>query len=434
MLADRLQFGFTILFHYLFPIGTMGLAPFVAAYTWKAAQGGDEETARIARLWTRIFTINFAAGVVTGIPMEFQFGTNWASFARLTGSVIGQPLAMESMFAFFLESVFLGALLYRRRGIPSKFVALSAVFVCVGSWLSGYFVVAGNAWMQHPVGYSVAADGTFLLVNVGALLSSPFLVWQFAHVLTGALLAGGFVVAGVGAYYLLSGREESIGRRLTLAGAIVGLIFALLAVFPTGDRNGRDVTNFQPIKLAAMEGLFESEHDAPLAIIGMPDVGKRRLLDPVFVPRILSFLAYGNVKANVSGLNAHSRDLWPPVELTYYAYHVMVGLGTIFVLATAAAVLLLALGRLFVSRWMLWILMLLMPFPYIANEAGWVGTEVGRQPWIVYGLLRTAQGGSPTVNSGETIFTLIGFAGMYFLLGVTFLYLVLREIGNGAEA
>ena len=412
----------------------MGLAPFVAAYTWKAAHLGDEESARIARLWTRIFAINFATGVVTGIPMEFQFGTNWASFARRAGSVIGQPLAMESMFAFFLESIFLGALLYRRRGIPTKFVAFAAICVCVGSWLSGYFVVASNAWMQHPVGYSVAAGGTFLLVNVGALLTSPFLFWQFAHVLTGALLAGGFVVAGVGAYYLLSGREVSVGRRLTRAGAIVGLVFALMAVFPTGDRNGRDVTDYQPIKLAAMEGLFETEHGAPLAIVGMPDIRTRSLLDPVFVPRILSFLAYGNFKANVKGLNSYPRDLWPPVELTYYAYHVMVGLGTIFVLVSAVSVLLLAAGRLFASRWMLWILMLLMPFPYIANEAGWVGTEVGRQPWIVYGLLRTAQGASPTVDAGETIFTLIGFAGMYFLLGVIFLYLVLREIGNGVEA
>ncbi len=431
VLADRLQFAFTIMFHYLFPIGTMGLAPFVAAYTWKAAHKLDEECARIARFWTKIFAINFAAGVVTGIPMEFQFGTNWAAFSRRSGSVIGQPLSMESMFAFFLESIFLGVLLYRRGGLPTAFTAWSAVLVCVGSWLSGYFIVATNAWMQHPVGYAVGPDGTIRLVSIWAMLFSPFLAWQFAHVLTGALLAGGFVVAGIGAYYLLSRREEAIGRRFVCAGAIVGLIFAIVAIFPTGDRNGEDETAYQPVKLAAMEGLFETTHGAPLAIIGMPDVATARLIDPIFVPDVLSFLAYGNFNANVKGLNAYARELWPPVEITYYAYHVMVGLGTIFLAVSALAVLLLRLGRLWRSRWMLWLLMLLLPFPYIANEAGWTVSEVGRQPWIIYGLMRTAEGGSPTVGAGETVFTLIGFAGMYFLLGVLFLYLVLREIGIG---
>ncbi|HEY6450897.1 MAG TPA: cytochrome ubiquinol oxidase subunit I [Candidatus Cybelea sp.] len=434
VLADRLQFAFTVMFHYIFPIGTMGLAPFVAAYTWKAARNLDEESGRIARFLTKIFAINFAAGVVTGIPMEFQFGTNWAVFSRRSGAVVGQPLSMESMFAFFLESIFLGALLYDRRRIPSIFTGWAAVAVCAGSWLSGYFIVATDAWMQHPVGYAVGADGTIRLENIWAVLSSPFLRWQIAHVLTGALLAGGFIVAGLGAYYLLSHREEAIGRRFVRAGTIVGLVFALVAVFPTGDRNSSDVTTYQPVKLAAMEGLFATLRGAPLAIIGMPDTATGHLIDPIVAPDFLSFLAYGNFHTNVRGLNSYGRGLWPPVELTYYAYHVMVGLGTIFVGSLALAVFLLALGRLFEARWMLWILMLLMPFPYIANEAGWTVTEVGRQPWIIYGLMRTAQGGSPTVASGETIFTLLGFAGMYFLLGVLFLYLVLREIGLGPSA
>jgi cytochrome d ubiquinol oxidase subunit I len=409
------------------------LAPFVAAYTWKAARDFDEETALIARFWTKIFAINFAAGVVSGIPMEFQFGTNWAAFSRRSGSVVGQPLAMESMFAFFLESVFLGALLYRRRSLPSMFSAWAAVFVCVGSWLSGFFVVATNAWMQHPVGYTTAPDGSIRLQDIWAVLGSPFLHWQFAHVLTAALLTGGFIVAGVGAYYVLARRNETIGRRLVQAGTIVALVFSLIAVFPTGDRNGRDVTAYQPIKLAAMEGLFKTTRGAPLAIIGMPDTAGARLIDPIFVPEVLSFLAYGNFRANVEGLNSYARELWPPVELVYYAYHVMVGLGTIFVGVTALAFALLKLRRLWDARWMLWILMLIMPFPYIANEAGWTATEVGRQPWIIYGLMRTASGASPTVAAGETVFTLIGFAGMYFLLGVLFLYLVLREIAIGPK-
>ena len=230
---------------------------------------------------------------------------------------------------------------------------------------------------------------------------------------------------------MLSRRDEAVGRRFVCAGAIAGLVFSVLAVFPTGDRNGRDVTAFQPIKLAAMEGLFKTEREAPLALIGMPDPATHELIDPIFVPDFLSFLTYGNFRANVEGLDSYARELWPPVELTYYAYHVMVGLGTIFAAAAGLAILLLGRGRLWRARWMLWILMLLMPFPYIANEAGWTVTEVGRQPWIIYGLMRTAQGSSPTVGSGETIFTLIGFAGMYLLFGVLFVYLVLREVGKG---
>jgi cytochrome d ubiquinol oxidase subunit I len=431
LLADRLQFAFTVMFHYLFPIGTMGLAPFVAWYTWKAANDLDSESARAAAFWTKIFTINFAIGVVTGIPMEFQFGTNWAAFSQRTGAIVGQPLAMEGIFAFFLESVFLGVLIYGSRGIPSRFVAWSSMLVCLGSWLSGYFIVVTDAWMQHPVGYRVGAGGKLELQSIWPVILSPFARWQFAHVLTGALVAGGFIVAGIGAYYLLSNRETALGQRFVREGVVVALLFSLLAVFPTGDRNGADVTRYQPVKLAAMEGLFATTKGAPLAIVGMPDTQRRDLIDPIFVPSVLSFLAYGNFEANVKGLTAYADELWPPVELTYYAYHVMVGLGTIFAAVGALAALLLALGRLYAARSALWLLLLIMPLPYVANEAGWTVTEVGRQPWVVYGIMRTSTAISPNVAGGEAIFTLIGFAGMYFLLGVLFLYLVLREIGIG---
>lgn len=431
LIADRIQFAFTVMFHYLFPIGTMGLAPFIAFYTVKGVRTGDEQSIAIARFWAKIFTVNFAIGVVTGIPMEFQFGTNWAAFSTRAGGVVGQTLAMEGVFAFFLESIFLGVFIYGRRRVSKGLYALSAVAVWAGSWLSGFFIVATDAWMQHPVGYAIAKDGTIDLRSIGAVLLSPFAWWQYAHVMTGALLAGAFVVAGVGAYYLLGRRQIEIARRLVRAGVIVGICASMIAIFPTGDRNGYDVTHDQPAKLAAMEGLFQSGRGAPLAILGMPDTQHDTLIDPLYVPDLLSFLAYGNFRANVSGLASYPQDERPPVELTYYAYHVMVGLGTLFVAVMGLSTLLLVLRRLFRSRWMLWILMLAMPFPYIANEAGWMVTEVGRQPWIVYGLMRTAEAASPTVVAGETIFTTIGFAGMYFLLGVLFLLLILREIATG---
>ena len=434
VIADRIQFAFTVMFHYIFPIGTMGMAPFVAWFTVKAARTGDERYARAARFWGKIFTINFAAGVVTGIPMEFQFGTNWAPFSARTGAVIGQPLAMEGVYAFFLESVFLGVFLYGRRYVSPGLHAASAVLVWLGSWLSGFFIVVTDAWMQHPVGYAIGADGRIELASLTAVLFSPFAVWQYAHVMTGALVAGSFLMAGVGAYYLLSRRHEDEGRIFLRAGVIAGFIFSAMTIFPTGDRNGAEVTRFQPVKLAAMEGLFTSEIGAPLAIIGMPDTQRQRLIDPIVVPDALSFLAYGTFKANVHGLTAYRRELWPPVELTYYAYHVMVGLGTIFVVLMALGALLLWRGVLLRSRWLLWLLMLTMPFPYVANEAGWMVSEIGRQPWIVYGLVKTAAAASVNVAAGETIFTTIGFAGMYFALGVLFLNLVLREIALGPEA
>jgi cytochrome d ubiquinol oxidase subunit I len=432
LLVDRLQFAFTIMFHYLFPITTMGLAPFVAGYTFKAVRHpADEDAARAAAFWTKIFAINFAVGVVTGIPMEFQFGTNWATFSARSGSVVGQTLALESVYAFFLESVFLGVLLYGKRYVPAAFRAASAILVALGSWLSGFFIVATNAWMQHPVGYRIGPGGKIELDNLAAVLISPFAWWQYLHVLTGALVTGGFLVAGIGAYYLLSQRELALGRRFVRGGVIVAAVCSVLTVFPSGDRQSADVTLYQPEKLAAMEGLFPTERGAPLAIIGMPDTRQERLIDPIDVPDFLSFLAYGSIHADVKGLDDYRRPTWPPVELTYYAYHMMVGLGSIFCTVALLAALLLWRNLLFGRRWVLWLLLLVMPFPYIANEAGWVVTEVGRQPWIIYGLMRTADAPSSNVAAGETIFTLLGFAGVYFVLGVLFLYLVLREIAIG---
>ena len=431
VLWDRIQFAFTVMFHYVFPIITMGLAPFLSAFWLRAAFANDTTAERAATLWTRVFAINFAAGVVTGIPMEFQFGTNWARFSAQAGSVVGQTLAMESVFAFFGESVFLGALLYGRRILGAKLHALSAVVVWSCSWLSAFFIVVTNAWMQHPVGYTVERGGTIELTNVVAVLMSSFAWWQFLHVLSGAILAGGFIVAGTGAFYLLLERERDVAQLLLRSGIIVAFVFSALVVFPTGDRNGANVTESQPIKLAAMEGIFRSERGAPLAILGMPDTVGERLLDPLEVPDVLSFLAYGNFRANVDGLASYPRALWPPVPLTYYAYHVMVGLGTAFFGIGLLGVLLLWRGKLFASKWFWWIAVLTLPFPIIANEAGWVTAEVGRQPWIVYGLMRTAAGSSSNVVAGETIFTLIGFAGVYMLLGILYLFVTLREVLKG---
>lgn len=429
--AHRIQFAFTVMFHYLFPILTMGLGFFIALYSTLHLVTKDKRYADAAQFWAKIFAINFALGVVSGIPLEFEFGTNWSRFSSFGGGVFGQTLPLEGVYAFFLESGFLGMFLAGEKRVGRMLHWLSGVGVAVGSLLSGYFIVATNAWMQHPVGYAMDPSGHVRLTSFWAVLLNPYAIWEYFHTINGSLLAAAFVIGGIGAFYLLSHRHLEFGKLSVKTAIIAGIILSLTQLFPTGDLNGASVVQYQPTKLAAMEGLFKTEHGAPLAIIGMPDTQTDSLIDPIYVPDVLSFLAYGNFHATVDGLNAYARDLWPPVELTYYCYHIMVGLGTIFIAEMAIGLFLLWRRKLHSSRWFLWVLMLTIPFPYIANEAGWVVTEVGRQPWLVYGLMKTAAGTSLNVAAGETIFTTMGFAGIYAMLAILFLFLVARIIGRG---
>jgi cytochrome d ubiquinol oxidase subunit I len=369
---------------------------------------------------------------VTGIPMEFQFGTNWARFSHFAGPVVGQTLFMEGVFAFFAESSFLGVLLFGEKRVSRGIHWLSSVMVALGALVSGFFIVATNAWMQNPVAYRVV-DGRAELTSLWGLLTNPYLRWQFPHVISGAMIVGSTVMAGVGAFYLLSRRHESAGRLFVRVGVIGGVVFSLTSLLPTGSFQGETVSRFQPAKMAAMEGLFETQPRAGMAIIGMPDTERRELMDPIVVPGVLSYLVYGDPRAVVTGLNDIPEDQHPPIEIVYYAYHIMVGLGTIFIAIFACAAFLLWRGRLFATRGMLWILMLAMPFPYIANHAGWVVAEVGRQPWVVYGVQRTAAANSQNVTAGMTYFTLFGFMGLYTLLGLLYLFLLARIVQQGPD-
>jgi cytochrome bd ubiquinol oxidase subunit I len=431
---DRLHFAFTITFHYIFPQLTMGLALLLVYLKTKFLRTGDEHYNRAARFWGRIFGINFALGVVTGIPMEFQFGTNWAVFSKTAGGVIGQTLAMEGVFSFFLESSFLGLFLFGEKKLGRMGHWWAGFLVWLGSWLSGYLIVATDAWMQHPTGYRIAANGQIELASFWELLFNKWAVWQYAHTMLGAVQTGCFVMAGVGAFYLLTRRDEVYGKTFVKGGVLVGVVSALLQLFPTGDLQGKLIAENQPPTLAAMEGLFETQKGAPLAILGQPDVQNRKLDNPLELPEMLSFLTYRSWSANVQGLEAFPENEWPDqIALLYYSYHVMVGLGTIFIAVMVVAALLYWRGKLYQSRWMLWVLMLCVPLPYIANTAGWMTAELGRQPWLIYGLMRTGQGISPRVGAGNVWFTLIGFMGMYTVLGILWLFLVYREIELGPE-
>jgi len=410
----------------------MGLALLIVVLKTMALRTGNELYNHSARFWGKIFGINFIMGVVTGIPMEFQFGTNWSHFARLTGGVIGQPLVMEGVFAFFLESAFLGLFLYGEKRLSPKGHWWAAFLVFLGSWLSGYFIIVTDAWMQHPVAYQRMADGQFQVSSFWGLLLNPWALLQYAHNMSGAVITGVFVMAAVGAYYLMEGKFVEYGRIFLRVGVIAGVIFCFLQIFPTGDLHGRYMAYHQPVATAAMEGLFKTEAGAPIVIMGQPDEERQRIDNPLVVNKVLSFLLYGHTTAEVKGLNEFPKDQWPTnIPLLYFSYHIMAGLGTIFVAVMALAAFLLWRRRLYESKWMLWIIMLCAPLPYVANTAGWMTAEIGRQPWLVYGLMRTTEGYSKYVSAGNGLFTLLGFMGLYTVLSILFLYLIQHEIARG---
>jgi cytochrome d ubiquinol oxidase subunit I len=435
------------MFHYLFPILTMGLALFMVWLVTVSVFGGEQRRLRplrkspeereahshAAHFWAKIFAVTFAVGVVTGIPLEFQFGTNWAEFSNFSGGVIGQTLAMEGVFAFFAESVFIGIFLAGRGRVGPRLHWLSAFMVWAGSWISGFFIIATNAWMQHPVAYTMRG-GRAQLDSFWGLLTNPWIGWQYAHNMSGAAFSGAFLLAAGGAFYALQGRHLEFSRICLSAGVVGALIFSTLQIFPTGDRHARQLASYQPSSFAAAEGLFQTQKGAPLVIIGNPDTTRRRLDSSIEMPRFLSFLTSRRWDATITGLNDIPTDRWPSsVPLVYYAYHIMVGLGTILFVIALIGVVLLRRGRLFTARPMLWALMLALPFTYIANLAGWTVAETGRQPWVVWELQRTGAGASPekAVPAGTGIFTLLGFAGLYVLVGILYLFLVARIVASG---
>lgn len=431
---DRIQFAFTITYHYLFPQLTMGLAPLIVVFKTLAIWKKDERWNEAARFWGKIFGITFLFGVVTGIPMEFQFGTNWASFSKFAGGVIGQTLAMEGTFAFFLESSFIGLFLFGEKRLGQKLHWLTAFLIFVGTWLSGWFIIATNAWMQHPVGYEIAANGSVHLTSFWSLVLNEWAFYQYLHTMGGAVVTGSFAVAALGAFYLLSKKQVEYGRLFLKTGVIAGCLASIWVLFPSGDLHGQMISKHQPVTLAAMEGLFKTEDGAGIVLIGQPDMEKQRLDNAIVIPNALSFITYQRWDANVKGLDAFPKDQHPDnIPLLYYSFHIMVGLGTIFIALMVVSAFALWRGWLFNANWLMWIIMLSFPFPFIANTVGWMTAELGRQPWLVYGLFRTEHGASPMVSSGNVLFTLLGFFGVYTVLSLLYIFLMLRRIEHGAD-
>ena len=428
----RFQFAFTITYHYLFPQLTMGLALLLVVLKLMGRYRKDADYDVAARFWTKLLGVAFVMGVVTGIPMEFQFGTNWSRFSRIAGGVIGQTLAMEGVFAFFLESSVLYLVLFQEKRLGPRGHLLATAALCAGTWLSGFFITCTNAFMQHPVGYVQDASGVLHLASFSALLLNPWAWVEYTHTMVGATITGSFAVAAAGAFFLLQHRDERIARKMLGAAVVVGALAAVCAAFPTGDAQAKAVYQYQPETFAAMEGHFSTERGAAMTLVGQPNVEQLRIDNPIRIPHLLSFLTHQRWNTEIKGLTEFPRERWPDnIPLLYYAYHVMAGLGTLFIGLMGVSSALLYRNKLFETRAMLWALMLAFPLPFIANTAGWLTAELGRQPWLVRDVLRTSQGSSEQVSSGSTLFSLLGFMGLYSLLSLLFFLLVGKVLQRG---
>jgi cytochrome d ubiquinol oxidase subunit I len=410
----------------------MGLALVLLVLKVLALRTGDADYDVAVRFWTKLLGIGFVMGVVTGIPMEFQFGTNWSRFSRIAGGVVGQTLAMEGVFAFFLESSVLYLVLFQeqRLGPRKHLLAIAALFT--GTWLSGFFIVCTNAFMQHPQGFVQDADGVIHLTSFSQLLLNPWAWIQYAHTMVGATITGTFTVAAASAFYLLSARDTLIAQKTLRVAVVLGTVAAIAAAFPTGDLHAKKVHDHQPITFAAMEGHFHTESGAGMTLVGQPNVEELRIDNPIHIPYLLSFLTHQRWDTEIKGLSEYPRDLWPDnIPLLYYSYHIMAGLGSLFIGLMALSSFLLYRGKLFQARGVLWLLMLAFPLPYVCNTAGWLTAELGRQPWLIYGVLRTKDGSSQHVSSGSALFSLLGFMGLYALLSLLFFLLVTKHLERG---
>ena len=429
VLLSRLQFAVATLFHFLFVPLTLGLSVLTAIFETIYVKTGDEEYKRMAKFWGKLFLINFALGIVTGITLEFQFGTNWSRYSQYVGDIFGSLLAIEATVAFFLESTFIAVWHFGWRRLSPKAHCITIWLVAVASNVSALWILLANGWMQHPVGY-VIRNGRAELASFAAVVTNSFGWLEFLHTVSGAFILSGFFVMGVSAYHLLRKSNVSFFTRSFRVALTFALIFSLLEVVQ-GHIHGAEVAKTQPTKLAAMEALWETQARAPMALFLIPDAKhERNLVEIGKIPGLLSLLAYNNPHAVVKGLKDFPKDERPPVAITFWAFRLMVGLGMLFVLLTLVGWFL--RNRLLESPWYLRVMLWAIPLPYLALELGWTVAEVGRQPWIVYGLMKTSQAVSP-ISSGQVGVSLVAFILLYGFLGLVDFYLLAKYARKGPE-
>jgi cytochrome d ubiquinol oxidase subunit I len=427
IMLSRLQFAAATIFHFLFVPLTLGLSLLIAIMETKYVRSGDEEYKRMAKFWGKLFLINFAIGVVTGITLEFQFGTNWSRYSAYVGDIFGSLLAVEATVAFFLESTFIAVWVFGWKRLSPKAHAATIWVVAIASNISAFWILAANSFMQHPVGY-VLRNGRAELDDFIAIITQKWAILEFVHTLSGAYVLAAFFVMGISAWHLIRKNELSFFKKSFRLAALFALIFSVFLAI-NGDLSGKEVAEKQPAKLAAMESLWETTKAAPMYLLQWPDeANERNAVEAIPIPGALSFLAFGDFNAEVKGLKEFPKEDRPPVLLTFLSFRIMVGLGTLFIILAA---------------WAWWkrkspednplllrILPWIIPLPYLANEMGWMLAEVGRQPWIVYGMMRTSDAVSPIAVS-QVGTTLVAFILVYGLLGAVAVYLMMKYARKG---
>jgi len=433
VLLSRIQFALSVAFHFLFPPITIGLAWLLVIIEWRGWRRGDETWVRMGRFFAKLLALTFAVGVATGIVMEFQFGTNWAAYSKYVGDIFGAPLAAEGVLAFFLESGFLGLYLFGRNRVSKGAHWFAILMVAVGSTISAFWILVANSWQQTPAGY-VIADGRAELVSFWAAVFNPSTLPRFFHTVDAALISGAFLVAGVAAYLLRKDRaDELAGRALKLA-VVFGFVVSVAELFPFGHVSARQVARTQPEKFAAIEGLYTGQSAAPLVLFAYPVTPPPQLKANIEIRGLLSWMAFGDINAPIRGITDFPPNDRPPLWLTFVSFHNMVVLGLYFIAAMGFGVWRLRRGRLFGDRWFLKLLIVSIPLPLAACELGWMAAEVGRQPWIVYHLLRTSDAVSTSVPAGDVLFSLVLGGLLYLLLGWLYVFLLVREIRHGPGA
>ena len=432
VLLARIQFALTVGFHFLFPPITIGLAWLIVIVETLGWKRKSELYENIGKFFGKILALTFAVGVATGIVMEFQFGTNWSEYSKFVGDIFGAPLAAEGVFAFFLESGFLGLYLFGRGRVSKGVHWFSALMVALGSTLSAFWILVANSWQQTPAGF-IVQNGRAELTNFWEAVFNPSTVVRFLHTVDSALIAGSFLMAGIAAYYLLKKKHIDFAKPVLRLAVIVGLIASVLELFPFGHEHAKQVAATQPAKFAAIEGLYTTQDGAPLALFGFPVDRPPDLKAPIEIPGMLSWMAFGDAHAKIRGINEFPVQDRPPLWLTFVSFHNMVILGVYFILLMLWSAWSLYRNKIWESRKLLKILLWSIPLPLVAIQLGWIAAEVGRQPWIVYNLLRTKDAVSVTVPAGNVLFTIIMFALIYILLGVLYIYLLVKKIKHGPE-
>ena len=433
---SRFQFALTTAFHYLYPPLSIGLGVVLVIVEGLWLKTRLPIYHQMARFWTKVFALTFAIGVATGIVLEFEFGTNWATYSRYVGDVFGSALAAEGIFAFFLESGFLAVLLFGWDKVGRKTHFFATCMVCLGAHFSAIWIIVANSWMQTPAGFHIVGEGLKAraeITDFWAMVFNPSAMDRLFHTLCGAWQAGAFLVVSVSAWYLLKRKHEAFARASLRIGLSVGLVASLLQLV-SGHTSAAGVAKNQPVKLAAFEGLYETASNAPLTLFGWVDEKNVKVIGPK-VPGMLSVLAHNDRHQPVTGLReaAPKPTDRPPVNFTFQVFHLMVGVGFWMILISALGFLYFWRGSLFEKRWLLWLLVLSVLGPQIANQAGWFAAEVGRQPWIVQGLLRTSEGLSAVVKANAVLTAIILFSAVYLLLFAVFVYLLNDKIQHGPD-